>query len=212
METIDLAAAGAMEAAERAASVLSAGGVIIFPAETLYGLGARARDPDAVRRVFELKGRGRDVPLPVMAADLEMAGRWAVFTDQARELAGYFWPGPLTLVLEARDFVDQALTGGTGKLGIRVPGAEFARLTAAALECPLTATSANKSGRPAPRAAMEALDSLAGEVDLVVDGGTLPGGLASTVAEIVDGRLKILRRGVLAEEELEAAHRRIGSR
>ncbi|HUT55813.1 MAG TPA: L-threonylcarbamoyladenylate synthase [bacterium] len=190
-------------AAEKAASLLARGGVIIFPAERLYGIGADATNEEAVRRVFKLKGRSQAMPLPVIVEDLRAAEQWVEIPGPARELIKKFWPGPLTLVLPMKGRAPRPLFMGLGSLGIRVPGNRLAREIAQKLGAPFTATSANPSGASPGRTAEEALAGLAGEVDLVLDAGELPGPPGSTVIKFGTDGLKILRPGILSREALE---------
>jgi L-threonylcarbamoyladenylate synthase len=190
------------EALEQAVRVLRGGGVIVFPAERLYGLGADAANARAVERIFELKGRGPKAPLPVLAADLAQVREWVHLPEEARPLIERFWPGPLTVVLEAQKALPELVTGGSGRVGIRVPGNGLARQLCRALGSLLTATSANLSGRPAARTADEAGAGLAGEVDLILDAGALAGEPGSTVIAIEGGLLTVLRPGVISVDEL----------
>jgi L-threonylcarbamoyladenylate synthase len=203
MEWVRADAAHEAEAAGRAEAVLADGGVVIFPAERLYGLAADATNQEAVARVFKLKGRGRAVPVPVIVDDERAAERWVEIGAPARVLIKKFWPGPLTLVLPLKQPAPRPLFTGAGSLGIRVPGNRMARGIAAKLGLPLTATSANPSGEVSGRTAQEALDRLDGEPDLVLDAGELPGPPGSTVIKFGTQGLEILRPGVISREALE---------
>jgi L-threonylcarbamoyladenylate synthase len=203
VEWIIASAEAPEQAAETAARALRRGGLIVFPAERLYGLGADATNPEAVARVFELKGRGGDAPLPVLVESEEEAERWVEISDQARRLVKKFWPGPLTLVLPILERAPRRLFAGADTLGIRVPGNRLAREIAKRLGAPLTATSANQSGEEPGRTAQEALAGLKGDVDTVLDGGELPGPPASTVIKFGTQGLEILRPGILSREALE---------
>lgn len=203
LERIEVGASD--DAAGKAARVIMAGGVVIFPAERLYGLGADATSREAVERVFALKGRSSHAPLPVIVGDLDSAENWVEFGRGSRALASRFWPGPLTLVLDlkrGRELPQELM--GSGKLGIRVPGSDLARRMAALAGVPVTATSANLSGRASGATVSEALADLAGEVELALDGGPLPGPPGSTVVAIEEEEVIILRPGVIPREELMA--------
>jgi L-threonylcarbamoyladenylate synthase len=196
--TVDPArpAAGDVEAA---AGVLRAGGLVAFPTETFYGLGANALDPDAVARVFRAKGRPPDKPLLVLVDSVEMAGRLVVdIPDRARRLIARYWPGPLTLVLRARPSVPAALTAGTATLGVRVSGHPVAHAVVRAAALPVTAPSANPHGGPSPRSAAEVLAGLGARVDLVLDGGPTAGGAPSTVLDLTGDRPRLVRPGAIA--------------
>jgi len=190
----------------RAAEVLARGGVIAYPTETFYGLGAGAMSADAVTRVFALKGRLSDHPIPLILpgpAALDRVAR--AIPPAARALAARFWPGPLTLVLHAARDLPEAITAGTGKVGVRVSSHPVAAALAAAFGGPITATSANRSGAP-PARSIEALDaSIAGGIDLLLDGGETPGGPPSTVLDVTCAPPRVLRAGRVSESEIRAA-------
>jgi len=190
----------------RAAQILARGGVITYPTETFYGLGADAMSADAVARVFALKGRAADNPVPLVLpgpAALDRVAR--AIPPAARALAARFWPGPLTLVLQAVHDLPEAITGGTGKVGVRVSIHPEAAALAAAFGGPITATSANRSGAP-PARSIEALDaSIAGGTDLLLDGGETPGGPPSTVLDVTCDPPRVLRAGRVSESEIRAA-------
>lgn len=182
-------AAGAPAAVDEAARVLAGGGLVVIPTDTVYGVAARIDRPEAVRRIFELKGRPREKALPVLVADLETARRLAVFTPQALELAATGWPGPLTLVLERGALA--ADLGGDGRtVALRIPD-HPAALELLARAGPLAATSANPSGRPPHRSVEEIAASLGEGVDLYLDGGRL-GSTPSRVISLV-GEPRVLR-------------------
>jgi L-threonylcarbamoyladenylate synthase len=192
------------DAAAEAAAALRAGGIIIFPAERLYGLGADASRPEAVARVFELKGRDRRTPLPVIVHSVEAADEWVEISPTAQKLISRFWPGPLTLALPVKKELARAVLGGGDHLGIRVPGNKLARRIAAELGGPVTATSANPSGGESTRTAGRAAEGLQGEVDLIIDVGELPGPPGSTVVGIQGKGYEVLREGIISPEEIEA--------
>ncbi len=190
---------------EKAVSVLRRGGVIAMPTDTLYALAAAARDGAAVRRVFAIKGRGVDKPLPLFVSDLAMAERVAVFSAAARRLAERFWPGPLTIVLlKQPDFESEALAGGDS-VALRVPDHDLARAVIEALAAPVTATSANRSGGRDPVSPEEVLRQLDGEVDYLLDAGPCPVGFASTVVDCGGPEIRVLRQGALSEASILGA-------
>jgi L-threonylcarbamoyladenylate synthase len=191
---------------ELAASVLRAGGLVAFPTETFYGLGAHALDDAAVARAFRAKGRPADKPLLVLVDSLAMVDRVAGEVPRpARRLMDRYWPGPLTLVLRAHPDLPEALTAGTGTIGVRLSSHPVARGLVAALGGPVTAPSANPHGAPSPRTADEVIAGLATRVDLVLDGGPTPGGPASTLLDLTRTPPVVLRAGAtnLAPEDLE---------
>jgi L-threonylcarbamoyladenylate synthase len=196
-------APAALEAAVR---VLRTGGLVAFPTETFYGLGALAFDEAAVARVFKVKDRPGDKPLLVLVDSLAMVERVArEVPDRARRLMARYWPGPLTLVLPARADLPAALTAGTGTIGVRLSGYPVARALVQAAGAPITAPSANLRDGASPRTADEVLAALGPRVDLVLDGGPTPGGPASTVLDVTGATPVLLRPGavILAPEDLE---------
>ncbi len=190
-----------------AAAVLRRGGLVAYPTETFYGLGALATDAAAVDRLARAKGRPDGKPLPLLAADLAAVEEVAVVDAGARRVAARLWPGPLTLVLPARPGLPGAVTAGTGTVGIRVPGGEVARALAREAGGALVATSANPTGGPAPRRAGDLDAALRALLDLVLDAGEAPGGLASTVVAVEGGRVRLLREGPVPVEAVAAALR-----
>jgi L-threonylcarbamoyladenylate synthase len=187
-----------------AAAVLRRGGLVAYPTETFYALGALARDAAAVERLARAKGRPDGKPLPLLAADRAGAEDVALVGPAAARLADRFWPGPLTLVLPARAGLPDAVTAGTGTVGIRVPGSALARALAREAGSALVATSANLAGAPPAATASALAPELRARVDHVLDGGPAPGGLASTVVAVDGDRLRLLRAGPIPLEALEA--------
>lgn len=191
-----------------AAGVIRDSGLVAFPTETFYGLGANALDPEAVARVFRAKGRPADKPLLVLVDSLAMAEAVvAELPGRARQLITRYWPGPLTLILPARSHLPAALTAGTGTIGVRVSGHPLARALAQAAALPITAPSANLHGDPSPRTAAEVMASLGDRVDLVLDGGVTAGGPPSTVLDLTGVEPRIVRPGavVLTPDDLRPA-------
>ena len=187
------------ERLQEAADLLRAGEVLAYPTDTLYGLAADPRNPAAVRRLFDLKGRAADTAVPVIACDLEQveshAGR---LTDLDRRLAGRFWPGPLSLVLEAWPSLAPGVAAADGTVAVRVPDHAIARALARLAGHPLTATSANRTGEKPAATADEAIAALGGGVAMVVDGGPTTGGAPSTIVRVRAGRVVLVREGAIA--------------
>lgn len=195
------AAAGAA-ALERAAGVLRAGGLVAFPTETVYGLGANALDDDAVRRVYDAKGRPPTNPMIVHVADADAARALAAsWPEEAERLAARFWPGPLTLVVPKRPEIGDIVTAGLPNVGIRVPRHPVAQAVLRAAGVPVAAPSANRFTGVSPTTADHVADSLGDAVDLIVDGGPCDVGIESTVVSLVDGFV-VLRPGMISVEEL----------
>ncbi len=195
------------EAIARAAAVLRRGGVVCFPTESYYGLAALALDARAVARIVAAKGRADDAPIACIAADLEAATRlWAAPAPAvALELARHHWPGSLTIIAPAMDGLPAALCG-KGGVGVRVPPHPWALALAAAVEQPITATSANPSGKPPARTIAEVRAQLGAGVDLYLDGGETAGGLPSTIVEVpTRGAPRLVRAGAIALSPEEMA-------
>ncbi|MDG0811741.1 L-threonylcarbamoyladenylate synthase [Cohnella rhizosphaerae] len=190
-----------------AAAALAAGGVVAFPTETVYGLGADARSEAAAERIFAAKGRPSDNPLIVHlaeAADVDALA--AEVSPLERTLMAAFWPGPLTLVLPVRSgAVAARVTAGLDTVAVRVPAHETARRLIAAAGCPVAAPSANRSGRPSPTLARHVRDDLDGRIDGVLDGGPTGVGVESTVVRVLGDDVHILRPGGVTAEQLREA-------
>lgn len=188
---------------DRVAAILRGGGVVAYPTETFYGLGALARDAGALDRLARAKGRPEGKPLPLVAADVAMVAEVAVLEGVALALAARFWPGPLTLVLPARPGLAAPITGGTGTVGVRVPGSEVARALCRAAGGPIVSTSANPSGGPPPASASALDAALVARIDALLDAGPTPGGAPSTVVTLRGGRPALLREGAVPFDEIE---------
>ncbi|MER3456647.1 MAG: threonylcarbamoyl-AMP synthase [candidate division GAL15 bacterium] len=189
-------------APRRAVEALRAGEVLVYPTDTVYGLGCDATRPAAVRRVFEIKGRPPDQPVPVLLADPRQAEELAEVPDGARRLMRRFWPGPLTIVLRSRGVVAELVTAGTGTVGLRVPDHPVPRALVRACGFPLVGTSANSTGRSAPVTVAQVLSDLDGRVGLILDGGRLAG-RPSTVVDCTGDRPRVLRPGPIPAEAIE---------
>jgi L-threonylcarbamoyladenylate synthase len=199
----ELIEAGA-PAVERAARVLAAGGLVAFPTETVYGLGADATNGEAVARLYQAKGRPSFNPLIAHVADLAAARTLARFDRTAGRLAAAFWPGPLTLVLPKAPGcpVAELATAGLDTIAVRMPSHPVARAILAAFRGAVVAPSANRSGHVSPTTAQHVLADLRGRIELIVDGGPAPMGLESTIIACLDQPV-LLRPGALARAEIE---------
>jgi L-threonylcarbamoyladenylate synthase len=192
-----------------AVAALRRSAVIVFPTETLYGLGADALNQAAVEQVFQLKGRDPNSPIPVLVADHEMLLTLVAEIPRAAKILMYhFWPGPLTLVLPARRGIPRRLCNAKGGIGVRISSHPIARQLVQALGRPLTATSANPSGKEPARTVDEAKSYFAGAVEVFVDGGTLTSRVGSTVAEVTGDAIKIIREGKISASDLKAIVRK----
>ena len=181
---------------ERAGETIRDGGLVVYPTDTVYGLGANALDPDAIERVFETKGRSRDRPLSLGVPDVDAALRYADPTDREERLMRAFLPGPVTVVVERREAVPDALTAGRGRVGIRIPDHEVALAFYRAANRPVTATSANLSGEGSARR-VGAVDPSVRDSAVVLDAGETPG----TESTVVDPSLAdpVIREGAAAD-------------
>ena len=189
-----------------AVAVLKGGGLVAYPSDTVYGLGAAASDEQAVARVFAVKGRLSEKALSLLLADAEdMAALCAEIPLAAELLAERFWPGPLTLVLKRSPAFESAALGGGDSVALRVPEHLFLRELIRALGEPITGTSANRSGRPSCRTAREVQRRLGSAVDLIIDGGPSRAGRESTVVDITPPTPLIVRVGALRRSGIERA-------
>ena len=188
----------------RAASILLAGGLVAFPTETVYGLGADASQPDAVRAIFAAKGRPADHPVIVHVADASWLANWTAHVpDEAQALTDAFWPGPLTLVLTRSRHVSDAITGGGSTIGLRCPAHPVARALLNRVDRALAAPSANRFGRISPTTAEHVSDELGDTIDLIVDGGPADVGVESTIVDLSGSAPRLLRPGGVSLEALE---------
>ena len=180
-----------------AVAVLRDGGVVAFPTDTLYGLAVDPRNSEAIERLFALKGRDRNVAVPLVASDLEQAALAGELGARERRVADAFWPGPLSVVIPARPVIAPGLLGGGGTIAIRVPAHAVARELAAAFGFSVTATSANTAGQ-SPAASADAVVEALPDVDLLLDGGHARGGAPSTIVGFDHDGPVLLRAGVVA--------------
>lgn len=189
----------------RAAEIIRSGGLVAFPTETVYGLGANALDPAAVRRIFEAKGRPSTSPVIVHVDSGEMARSLVTdWPESAAKLAARHWPGPLTLVLPKRTLVPDEVTAGLPTAGIRMPAHPVALALIRAAGVPIAAPSANRFTELSPTSAGHVRRSLGSRVDMILDGGTTPVGIESTVLSLATGPPTLLRPGMVTLEEIES--------
>jgi L-threonylcarbamoyladenylate synthase len=188
-----------------AARVLREGGVVAFPTETVYGLGADASNAEAVAKVFAVKGRPRAHPLIVHLADDARLDEWAIdIPDVARQLVARAWPGPLTVILRRSERVAAATTGGADTVGLRVPAHPIAQALLHAFGGGIAAPSANRFGAVSPTTADHVAADLSDDVDYILDGGACAVGVESTIVDLSRGRAVLLRPGGMAREDIEA--------
>lgn len=194
-----------------AAAALKAGHLVVFPTETVYGLGADARNADAVKRIYEVKGRPSDHPLILHISSINQLAKWAIdIPDYAIDLARAFWPGPMTLILKRTDIAEDFITGGQKTIGLRVPSdpialaliQEFEKISYSAIAAP----SANRFGQVSPTSASDVFEELGQfltDEDLVLDGGNSTIGIESTIIDCTGVLPTILRNGAVTKEDIE---------
>ncbi len=190
----------------RAAQVILDGGVVVYPTETIYGLGANALEPGIVEKVYKIKERQKSNPILVLIPNRQSLEELVTgIPDVAEKLMEKFWPGPLTIVFRASPIVSPILTAGSGKLGVRLSSDSFCREVLSVCRIPITSTSANLSGEPNPDSigiiSRKVLDS----VDLVVDAGKLVSRTPSTVVDVTKGKVELLREGAVEFSRIKEA-------
>lgn len=185
-----------------AGEVLRSGGTVAFPTETVYGLGADALNPSAVKKIFEAKGRPQDNPLIIHVADREISPYAKEIPLKAQEMMNTFWPGPLTIILKKTDIVPLETSAGLDSVGIRMPSNEVARALIIALGHPIAAPSANISGRPSPTNFERCVEDLDGKVDMIIGDGSSIVGLESTIVDYSVSPPRLLRPGYITYEDL----------
>ena len=195
-----------------AAGEIKRGGIVAFPTETFYGLGVSFSDNEALTKLFELKRRPKDKPMPLIIGDVPALAVIASPPDKiAWRIIERFWPGPLTVLLAARPGLPDLITGRSGKVAVRVPGRSFALDLARAVGYPLTATSANISGMPPADNPADVIRYFGDAIDLLIDDGSAPGGEPSTIIDMSQGDISLVRPGAVPYEEiLKAANPRRG--
>jgi|Deesub1362B_J571_1020462.scaffolds.fasta_scaffold00107_41 L-threonylcarbamoyladenylate synthase len=204
MEYLKLSKNSRDEVLQKVIDVLEIGGVVAFPTETFYGLGVKYDNEDALKRLYEIKKRPHDKAIPLIIGSIhEVYMVAAEVPELALKLMRKYWPGPLSIVLKAKDGLSEYITAGTGKVAVRVPGESFALDMVRRAGFPITATSANPSGSPPADTPQEVMKYFTEELDLIIDGGRTFGHEPSTIVEVVDNNIKLLRRGILKKISLE---------
>ncbi len=189
---------------KEAARVIRNGGLVAFPTETVYGLGANALDPNAVKKIYIVKGRPSDNPFIVHIANKKSVFDLARKVPAiSRELIDHFWPGPLTLVFWKKDLVPKETTGGLDSVAIRMPDNEIALALIRESEVPIAAPSANLSGKPSPTSAKHVIEDLNGKIEMIIDGGETRVGVESTVLDLTVDPPQLLRPGGVTVDEIE---------
>lgn len=189
----------------RAGQIIRGGGLVVFPTETVYGLGGDALNPASCEKIYAAKGRPSDNPLIVHIAEMEALSRIVRrIPEAAYLLAERYWPGPLTMIFEKTDLVPRQTTGGLGTVAVRMPSDPIARALIMASGGYIAAPSANRSGRPSPTLARYVVEDMDGRVDMIIDGGQALIGLESTIVDLTGDRPVILRPGYITQEMLNA--------
>jgi len=201
MKTI-IASAGSPDTIQQALSILQSGGLVAFPTDTVYGVGALAFDGKAVESIYIAKDRPIEKAIPVLIADaVDMEKVGMNIPALAHQLAARFFPGPLTVIIPKQPTLPESVSA-TDTVGVRVPNHEVARALLRAAG-PMTVTSANISGQPSPSTAQEVFAQLGGRIDMIIDGGTTPGGVPSALVDCTGDEMKILREGPISLEEIK---------
>ncbi len=186
-----------------ASKLLQQGELIVLPTDTVYGIGASVDLPDAVARLYVAKGRPLDRPIPVLISGVEQLARLSSNLDpRVEQFARRYWPGGLTVIVDAVDWLPDEIVAGTGRVGLRMPDHPLALAIIRAAGGALATTSANRSGESAATTAAEALDALGDQAALVVDDGPSPGGVHSTVVSVEGDRLVVVREGAIPRNEI----------
>lgn len=184
------------EVTKMALQILKEGKIVAYPTESFYGLGVMATDENAVKRLYELKRRPVQKPMPLIVGSRKaLKSIVKSIPHEAEILMGKFWPGALTIVFHAIDGLPEILSGGTGKVAVRIPGENFALCLANLAGFPITATSANPSGMPPAETPEEVINYFGEAVDLIINGGKTPGGEPSTIVDVTVTPVKVLREG-----------------
>ncbi len=202
MKTVVISA-NSPESIQHALDVLKKGGLVAFPTDTVYGVGALVFDGQAVESLYAAKDRPNEKAIPVLIADAEDMEKVGMdIPDITRRIAARFWPGPLTCIIPKQPTLPQAVSA-TSTVGVRVPDHPVARALLRAAG-PMAVTSANISGQPSPSTAEEVSSQLGGRIGLIIDGGKTPGGIPSTLVDCTNNEIRILREGPISIEEIQA--------
>ena len=191
-----------VDALSEAAVLIRGGGLVAFPTETVYGLGSNALDEIACAGIFAAKQRPADNPLIIHISDMSMMSDLCEIPSEAKKLMEAFWPGALTIVMPKKDKVPDIVSAGLETVAIRLPANPIARALIKASNTPIAAPSANLSGSPSPTQAEHVIEDFDGKIPLIIDGGAVDIGLESTVVDVTDGKVMILRPGMISAEKL----------
>ena len=204
MEIINLKNEKNYNKVKYAANVIKQGGLVLFPTETVYGIGANGLDEKAVKKIFEAKGRAQDNPLILHVSNLDMVKDICKdITELEYKLMDAFWPGPFTIILKKNDIVPNIVTGGLNTVAVRMPANKVASSLISYANIPIAAPSANISGRPSGTCLEDILDELGPKMDCIIDGGNCEVGIESTVVKVENNSVRILRPGKITKEQIE---------
>ena len=190
---------------KRVRDIFKKSGMIAYPTETFYGLGVDPFNEIAIKKLFALKGRDFDKPVSILIKDKKMLLTVVEeISPLAEILIKKFWPGPLTIIFKAKKSIPSILTGGTGKIGVRISNNPIAQKLLEEIDSPITTTSANPSGEKSPVTANKVMGYFGNKIDLILDGGMLYGKLGSTVVDVTEGELIVIREGEISVEAISA--------
>lgn len=188
---------------EVAAELIKKGKIVVFPTETVYGIGTNGLDEKAIKRLYEVKQRPLNKPISLLVSNMEMVNLIAKdITEVEYKIMEKFFPGPLTIILKKKEIVPHILTAGQDTVGVRMPSGEIARKLVEYANVPIATPSANISGEPSGTNLQEIKKNFEGKVDYFIDGGNSELGLASTIVQVIDGKPQILRQGSITLEEI----------
>lgn len=188
---------------EQAAELIKQGKIVVFPTETVYGIGTNGLDEQAVKRLYEVKQRPLNKPISLLVSNMEMVNQIAKdITETEYKIMENFFPGPLTIILKKKDVVPDIVTAGQDTVGVRMPGGEIARKLVEITGVPIAAPSANITGEPSGTDLQEIKKHFEENVDFYIDGGISELGVSSTIVQVVDGKPQILRQGSITLEQI----------
>ena len=189
---------------EKAAEFMKQGKIVVFPTETVYGIGTNGLDEKAVRKLYEVKKRPLNKPISLLVSNMEMVKAIAKdITEVEYKIMEKFFPGPLTIILKKKDIVPDIVTAGQDTVGVRMPSGEIARKLVELSGVPIATPSANISGQPSGTNLSEIKENFKESVDFYIDGGNSKLGISSTIVQVIDGKIKILRQGRITLEQIE---------
>ena len=189
---------------EEVAEIIRNGGVVIFPTETVYGIGGNALNTETIKKIYEVKKRPSSKPLSILVKDKDEIGKYAQITSEIeKKIIDNFMPGPITLVLKKKEnIIPEIVTAGNDTIGVRIPNNNIIAQVLKSCSLPIAAPSANISGQPSSTKLEDVIDDFNGKVDAMIDGGECTEKVSSTVVQVVDGKVRILREGVITIEDI----------